>query len=106
MSSLGKVYETVGKFELALPICEESVKLAKINLGENHFHTIGMMNNLAGVYLTAGKLDQALPVFQESLQLHKVNFGPDHSDTILTQVKLGDRVTLKLAGSPSPFLFC
>ncbi len=47
---------------------EETLKLSKAKLGEDHPDTLRSMNNLAMGYQAAGKLDLALPLFQEVVE--------------------------------------
>jgi Tetratricopeptide repeat len=64
-----------GKLDLALPLLEETFKLAKMKLGSEHPGTLACMDNLAQGYQSAGKLDLALPLFEEVLKLRKATVG-------------------------------
>jgi tetratricopeptide (TPR) repeat protein len=88
MISLGVVYGSAGKLDRALPLLEETLKLAKTKLGPDHSLTLLNMNNLAAGYQAAGKLDRALPLLEEALKLLRAKPGPDHPDTLATMNSL------------------
>src|SRR5262249_50026455 len=71
-------YGAAGKFDLAMPLWEESLKLTKAKLGADHPQTLSAMNDLATGYLEAGKRDLALPLLEESVKLTKAKLGADH----------------------------
>ena len=64
--NLGFGYKRAGKLELALPLMEETVRLARTKLGPDHPFTLSATAILGSTYQSAGKLDMALPLFQEA----------------------------------------
>lgn len=44
MHSLAATYRAAGKLDLALPLCEETLKLQKAKLGHEHHSTLASMN--------------------------------------------------------------
>jgi tetratricopeptide (TPR) repeat protein len=82
MNGLAGAYGAAGKFDLAMPLWEESLKLTKAKLGADHPQTLSAMNDLATGYLEAGKRDLALPLLEESLKLTKAKLGADHLYTL------------------------
>jgi tetratricopeptide (TPR) repeat protein len=88
MGNLALGYHSARKFDLALPLYEETLKLKKAKLGADHPDTLQSMNNLAGCYWAAGKLDLALPLFEETLKLKKAKLGPDHPSTLTSMNNL------------------
>lgn len=88
MINLATGYMHAGKLDLALPLLEEALKLAKAKLGTHHTHTLTTMNNLAMGYMQAGKLNLALPLLEESLQLTKVKLGADDPSTFTSMNNL------------------
>ena len=58
-------------------------------LGEDHYITIGSINNL-GVLLNAqGKLDEAVTYYREALEKFRKVHGEDHPNTIIALINLG-----------------
>ncbi len=88
MHWLASGYLDAGKFDLALPICEETLVLMKANLGPDHPSTLESMMGLAFCYRRVDKLDLALPLYQETLGLMKTKLGPDHPSTLQTMNNL------------------
>jgi tetratricopeptide (TPR) repeat protein len=82
MNHLGLGYQAAGKLDQALPLLEESLKLAKAKLDADHPLTLTIMNNLGLVYQSAGKLGKALPLWENSLPLMKAKLGADHPSTL------------------------
>jgi tetratricopeptide (TPR) repeat protein len=82
MNDLANGYRSAGKLDLALPLWEQTLKLAKAKLGADHPHTLTSMGNLAAGYRLAGKLDLALPLLEETLKLTKAKQGADHPETL------------------------
>ena len=74
MNNLAIAYPSAGKFDQALPLAEETLKLEKAKLGPDNPHTLGSMDNLAIAYAGAGKLDQALPLPRDR-QTHEGQVG-------------------------------
>ena len=66
MNSLAVGYRDAGKFDLALPLLEETLKLVKAKLGPDHPHTLHTMANLGVTYKDAGRLGEALPLLEEA----------------------------------------
>jgi len=91
------------KLELALTLCEETLKISKEKLGPDHPLTLNFMNNLALfhsqngkldlaiplAYFEAGKLDMAMPVSKETPKLQKAKLGPEHRSTLGSMATLG-----------------
>src|SRR5262249_475633 len=50
MLNLAVCYQTAGKLDRALPLCEKVLELCKARFGPEHPDTIGVMNNLASGY--------------------------------------------------------
>ena len=90
MNNLAMAYDMAGKFDLALPLYEETLKLTKAQLGPDHLSTLTSMNNVAIVYMAVGKLDLALPLLEESLKRTKAQHGPDHFHTLCTMANLAE----------------
>jgi serine/threonine protein kinase len=88
MNNLAVAYHQTGKWHLALPLHEQTLKRMQATLGIDHRETLINMNNLAAAYLDAGELNLALPLFEETFKLKTAKFGLDHPDTLLTMNSL------------------
>src|SRR5262249_11558165 len=64
------------------PAFEETARLAKAKLGDDHPSTLTSMNNLASVYHATGQIEKALPLYEATLPLMKAKLGADHPLTI------------------------
>ena len=67
---------------------EETLRLRKAKLGDDHPDTLTSMNNLAGGYYAAGRLDEAIPLWEETLRLRKAKLGDEHPDTLTSMNNL------------------
>ncbi len=74
--------------DLALPLCEEVVKIMKEKWGTESPHTLASMNNLALSYKNTGRNDKALPLYEETLNVRKATLGPDHSEVLISMNNL------------------
>jgi tetratricopeptide (TPR) repeat protein len=84
MSNLAAAYQVAGKFDLALPLLEETLKLKTAKLGADHPDTLTSMNNLAAYYRVAGRPDLALPLYQEpAAGLEKLRFQHEYAGRIV-----------------------
>jgi len=61
--------------DLALPISEEALKVAKAKLAPDHPITLRIMRILAGAYFFARKVDLALSLSEETVRAQKVKLG-------------------------------
>jgi tetratricopeptide (TPR) repeat protein len=89
MSNLAGAYQAAGKLDLALPLCEETLKLKKAKLGAEHPLTLFTMNNLAMLYGRQQRLDLSIPLLEETLRLREKKLGRQHPDTLFTLAYLG-----------------
>lgn len=82
MNDLALGYRSAGKFDLALPLFDETYRRMNAKFGPDHPYTLVSMNNLALGYRSAGKIDLALSLHKKTLSLFMVKFGPDHPYTL------------------------
>ena len=80
MCSLGNAVSGAGR--VALPLIEETLRLAKATYGPEDPNTLACMGNLAVAYLNTGRSDLALPLFEETYKLAKAKLGPGHPGTL------------------------
>jgi serine/threonine protein kinase len=69
------------KFDLALPLYEELLKLTRARYGSNDSRTIWNTSYLAWVSLSAGKPDRTLPLAKEAYEKAKSTWGNESKDT-------------------------
>lgn len=75
-----KLYKA-GRFQEAVPLARQTLKIREKVLGPEHPDTARSLNNLAMTYHQLGAYDQALPLLQRSLEIKEKKFGPDHPET-------------------------
>ena len=88
LSNLGSLYESIGNYEEARPLFEESLEIGKETLGCNHPDTAISLNNLGGLYNSMGRYEEALPLYQESLEIHKNILEVNHPHTAIFLMNL------------------
>ncbi len=88
MNDLAVGYLDTRKLDLALPLFEETLRLRKATLGDEHRSTALSMSSLAIGYLKAKKFDLALPILKETLRLEKARLGADHPNTLTSMHNL------------------
>jgi CHAT domain-containing protein len=82
LNNLAANYDSLGRFDQALPLYEQAYRLFKEVLGDKHPDTLGSLNNLAGIYRALGRYAEALPLYEQGYRLHKEVLGDKHPDTL------------------------
>ena len=77
MNNLAFSYSAAGKLDLALPLCEENLKLHRTKLGADHPQTLISMGNLAVVYDKFKKFDKTELLLTEQLASVKTKSSVD-----------------------------
>jgi hypothetical protein len=72
------------RFNEALQLLEETLRLCKDNLPPDHPHTVKTMTNLAYAYQDANRLDEAIPMYKEAIKWAGAKLGPGHRTTLTT----------------------
>ena len=67
-----------GKFADAVPLAQESVRVAEATFGLVHPNVASSLNNLALLYDEQGHYADAEPLFKRALIIKEKAFGPDH----------------------------
>ncbi len=78
---LAAQYFTDGKWELALPFCEEMLRLTKAKFGATSPETIWSTSALSTVYMYTGKPDLAVSLAKEAFEAAKGLWGSDSGNT-------------------------
>ena len=85
--NLSTCYRVAGKLDLALPLMEENVRLARAKFDPDHPFTLSASANLAATYQSLGKLENALPLLQEAAAgVEKRGFRHEHSGRIVERL--------------------
>jgi len=79
-----------GKFAEAIPIAEDSLKLAEKAFGPNHPQTALWLNNLAELYNSMGHYSEAEPLLQRALTIEEDAFGSDSPSAARILQNLGN----------------
>jgi tetratricopeptide (TPR) repeat protein len=82
MYDLAISYDEAGRWEEALKLREEVLRLRRKVLGPEHRNTLWAMHALANSYEEAGRQDEALKLREDVLALRQRIDGPTHPDTV------------------------
>jgi serine/threonine protein kinase/tetratricopeptide (TPR) repeat protein len=82
MNMLANCYAQAGRFQEALKVREETLRLAKAKVGRDDRLTLSCMNNLANSYFEEGRFEEVLRLREETLQLAKAKLGRDDPLTL------------------------
>ena len=88
MDAIGRVYRSLGLYEEAAPLLEESLDLRSGTQGENSLEVSESLNNLAQLYHFQGKYDEAEPHFLRSLAIVERVKGPEDPEVSTTLANL------------------
>ena len=69
-------YQAAGKLDLALPLCEETLKLKKAKLGPDHPDTLVTHGQPRLGLQAAGKLDLAMPLYRGDAEAQESQARP------------------------------
>ncbi|MFN6526732.1 tetratricopeptide repeat protein [Nostoc sp. ChiSLP03a] len=81
--SNSRFYEGQGLYEKAAPWLEESLKVTKQRLGEEHSFVAVSLNNLAELYYSQGRYSEAEPLYLQALELSRRLLGEEDPNVAL-----------------------
>jgi len=81
LNDQGRLYYSLGEYELAKPCYEKALVIRERIFGRNHQDVAGVLNNLANLYRAQGQYEQALSLHQEALKIREQVLGKQHPDT-------------------------
>ena len=81
MDTIGNVLRNNGKYTLAQPLLERSLKKREALFKDDHADIAVSMNNLASLYIAQGEFDKAGPLLTRALAIFEKARGPEHRDT-------------------------
>ncbi len=88
LEKLSTCFLSLGEYDSAISAAEESLRLSKTQLGNEHPSTLVAMNDLASAYESTGQLDKALPLYKQSLRLRRAQLGDNHPETLIAMNNL------------------
>ena len=86
---LAELYKN-GRYQQALPVAQESLKVAESTFGPNHFNVASSANNLAEIYRMLGRYDDAKPLYQRTMKIVEGSVGPDNTLMAAAEDNLGE----------------
>jgi hypothetical protein len=95
-TNLAGAYQSAGRLDQAIPLCEATLTERERVLGPDHPNTLASRNNVAFVYRLAGRLDQAIPLCEATLTERERVLGADHPKTLASRNNLAG--VYRLAG--------
>jgi CHAT domain-containing protein/tetratricopeptide (TPR) repeat protein len=72
-----QLYEQ-GKYNEALPVAEEALRVAEATFGAEHLNTATALSRLGWTYSALGKYDEAEPLYKRILAIGEESNVPDH----------------------------
>ena len=67
-----------GKYAEAIPLAQESVRVAEATFGPEHPNVAIWLNNLALLYKLQGRYGDAESLYRRALAIYEKALGPDH----------------------------
>lgn len=67
-----------GRFEVAVPLCKQTLEDLQKSIGHDHPDVATMLNILALVYRDQNKYKDAAKLLNEALEIREKTLGPDH----------------------------
>src|SRR5271156_1517144 len=81
-SWIGRYYQEVGRYEMALKMQEGALTVRRALLGEEHPSTLDSMHNLASVLDDQGKYKEAEAMYRQTMELRETISGKEHQSTL------------------------
>ncbi|MFQ6030676.1 MAG: tetratricopeptide repeat protein, partial [Dehalococcoidia bacterium] len=87
-NNLADAYHAVGRYEEAIALNQETLKIREQVQGPEHPDTLSSRNNLAAAYHAIGHYEQAIELHQETLKITERVLGPGHPHTLSSRNNL------------------
>jgi tetratricopeptide (TPR) repeat protein len=81
LNDLAALYESMGRYSEAEPLCVRSLAIYEQQLGANSLNTAISLNNLASLYKSMGRYTEAEPLYKRSLAVKEQQLGENHPAT-------------------------
>jgi tetratricopeptide (TPR) repeat protein len=89
MNNLGRLYRTLGKYDLTEALYRKTLEIRRRVFGEEHQSTAIAMNNLGFLYYSQGKYKEAEPLYARSLEIRRRLMGEHHPNTATARANVG-----------------
>jgi tetratricopeptide (TPR) repeat protein len=89
LNSLAVMRMNGGKFDEAVALYEETLKLYRAELGESHQKIAMALENCANVYFRKKELDKAQSLLEEALRIRETVFGADSMQAARSRLNMG-----------------
>lgn len=86
---MARVYQSLGRYDQALPLAEEALRLQRATLGDGHAGVAESLNQVGEVLRHQGEYDRAEELHREALALRRQLFGEEHPDVATSLTNLG-----------------
>jgi serine/threonine-protein kinase len=80
LDTMGRVYESLGLYDSAVPLLEEALRIRRQTLGQEHAEVAQSLNNLAEVLRRKGDYKTAESLYREALGMQRKLLGQEHPD--------------------------
>jgi len=77
MNTMGRVYDSIGLYDQALPLQESALLTRRRLLGEQHLDVASSLIDVGGVLWHRGEYDRARPLLEQGLALRERLLGPE-----------------------------
>lgn len=78
MDTMGRVYQSLGLYDRALPLLETGLATRRRTLGSEHVDVATSLNNLAALLTAKGDYAGAEPLYREALAMRRKLLGEEH----------------------------
>jgi len=93
MDTIGTVYESMGLFDKAQTLLQQSLDIREKLYGKNHLDVAESQSHLAHVFYEKGDYDKAETVYRQALALHQKLLGKENLITASDLIWLGDTLS-------------
>ena len=84
-----------GRYSQALPLAEESLKVAESTVESDHPFLTASLNNLGALYQALGKYEEAEIFYRQTLEIEERALGEDHPRVAITRNNLEELLKAK-----------
>lgn len=84
-----------GRYSQALPLAEESLKVAESTVESDHPYLTASLNNLGALYQALGKYSEAEVLYRRTLEIEERTLGRDHPRVNITRNNLEELLKAK-----------